>query len=153
MNKAPHFSLPDQFGAIRTLSDFAGRWLILYSYPQDDTPGCTREACEFRDDYDVLQEAGVEVVGVSKDSVASHAKFAEKYHLTFTLLADESTKVMEAYGAWGPKKFMGREYVGAIRKTVLINPEGMIAKEYPKVTPAGHSKKVLEDWAKLAGRA
>lgn len=153
MTKAPNFSLPDQFGNIRKLSDFAGKWLVLYFYPQDDTPGCTREACEFRDDYDVLEQAGVEVVGVSKDDVASHAKFAEKYHLNFPLLADESTKTLEAYGAWGPKKFMGKEYIGTTRKTVIINPDGDIAKEYPKVTPAGHSKKVLDDLAALMGRA
>src|SRR4051812_10173220 len=103
MQKAPQFSLPDQAGTIHTLDDYTGKWLIVYFYPEDDTPGCTTEACAFRDDYTQLQEKGVEVVGISKDSVASHAKFATKYHLNFPLLADESKATLEAYGAWGSK--------------------------------------------------
>ncbi len=145
MQKAPDFTLPDQHGQMHSLADYAGKWLVLYFYPEDDTPGCTAEACGFRDDYTKLQERGVEVVGVSKDSVESHAKFAEKYHLNFTLLADESKAVMEAYGAWGTKINYGREVVGAIRKTFLINPAGEIAKEYPKVMALGHSGRVLKD--------
>jgi peroxiredoxin Q/BCP len=150
MPKAPDFSLPDQHGATRTLQEFAGRWLVLYFYPKDDTPGCTTEACEFRDDYPALKAAGVEVVGVSKDSVKSHAKFAAKYHLTFPLLADESTEVHQAYGAWGPKKFMGRSYVGSHRSTFLINPAGEIAKEYPDISPKGHARQILRDLAELS---
>jgi peroxiredoxin Q/BCP len=149
MHPARDFTLPDQHGNIHTLSGYLGKWLVLYFYPQDDTPGCTAEACAFRDDFDILQERGLVVVGVSKDSVASHAKFAEKYHLNFTVLADESKAVMEAYGAWGTKKSFGKEYVGAIRKTFLINPAGEIAKEYPKVNPIGHSKAILKDFESL----
>jgi peroxiredoxin Q/BCP len=142
MQKAPDFKLPDQTGRVHTLSEFAGKWLLLYFYPQDDTPGCTAEACAFRDDYDVLREKGLTVVGVSGDSVASHAKFAEKYHLNFTLLADEGRKVAETYGAKG--------LLGVKRMTFLINPEGEIAKEYPKVSPEGHSAQILRDFAGLA---
>lgn len=143
--QAPGFALPDQANTIRSLADYAGKWLVVYFYPKDDTPGCTTEACEFRDSYDQLQAAGVAVVGVSKDSPESHAKFAAKYHLTFPLLSDESTAVLQAYGAWGPKQFMGRAYVGISRMTVVINPSGQIVKTYPKVTPKGHAVQILND--------
>jgi peroxiredoxin Q/BCP len=143
LKNAPDFTLPDQTGADRSLADYAGGWLVVYFYPKDDTPGCTVEACEFRDDFDRLKERGVSVVGISKDSVASHAKFAAKFNLNFPLLADESTTTIQAYGAWGPKKFMGREYDGISRMTFLINPAGQIAKEYPKVTPKGHAAEIL----------
>jgi len=146
MQKAPDFSLPDQNGALHSLADYAGKWLVLYFYPEDDTPGCTIEACGFRDDSDVLRAKGLKVVGISKDSVASHAKFADKHRLNFTLLSDESKQVMEAYGAWGRQKNYGIEYVGARRKTFLINPDGEIVKEYPKVIAAGHSGRVLRDF-------
>jgi peroxiredoxin Q/BCP len=149
MQKAPNFSLPDQDGRVHGLDDYAGKWLILYFYPEDDTPGCTTEACSFRDDYAQLQEKGLAVAGVSKDSVASHAKFAAKYNLNFPLLADESKAVMEAYGAWGPRSFLGKKYTGATRKTVLINPAGEIAHEYPKVTPAGHAAQILKDFEEM----
>jgi peroxiredoxin Q/BCP len=148
--KAPNFTLPDQTGTPHSLSDYAGGWVILYFYPEDDTPGCTTEACGFRDDYDVLRERGLTVLGVSKDSVKSHAKFAEKYRLNFPILSDESKTVQEAYGAWGQKKMFGREYMGTIRKTFLINPAGEIAKEYPKVSPLGHSAAILKDFEKLS---
>ena len=146
MKKAPDFTLPDQSGTAHSLADYAGRWLILYFYPEDDTPGCTTEACAFRDDYDLLADKGIEVVGVSKDPVASHAKFAEKYRLNFTLLSDESRQTLEAYGAWGLIKAGEKEYMGTIRKTFLINPAGEIAKEYPKVTPEGHSAQIMKDF-------
>ncbi len=147
--KAPDFSLPDQSGTIRSLSDYAGQWLVVYFYPKDDTPGCTTEACSFRDEYAYLQEQGLHVVGISKDSVKSHAKFADKYRLTFPILADEDHAVIEAYGAWGPKKFMGREYMGISRMSFLIDPAGEIAKEYPKVTPKTHVGEILRDFASL----
>lgn len=145
MQPAPAFSLPDQTGAVRTLSEFTGRWLVLYFYPKDDTPGCTAEACSFRDGYAQLAEQGIQVAGVSRDSVKSHARFADKYHLTFPLLSDESGEVIKAYGAWGLKKFMGREFEGILRQTFLINPEGRIAKHYPKVTPKDHAAQILRD--------
>lgn len=141
MRPAPTFSLPDQTGTTRKLSDYAGSWVILYFYPQDDTPGCTIEACAFRDDYAELTAQGLQVVGVSRDSVASHAKFAEKYKLKFTLLADVQGAVVEAYGAKG--------LLGVKRMTFLIDPAGHIAKEYPKVTPKGHSAELLQDFASL----
>ncbi len=149
MTKAPDFNLPDQTGKYHSLADYAGKWLILYFYPADDTPGCTTEACGFRDDFALLAEKNLSVVGVSKDSVKSHAKFAEKYHLNFPLLADETKEVLKAYGAWNNKVMFGREYLGTIRKTFLINPTGEIAKEYPKVSPAGHSAEILRDFEQL----
>ena len=149
MRPAPDFALPDQTGTVRKLADFAGKWLILYFYPQDDTPGCTTEACEFRDDYDTLQAKDLQVVGVSKDSVKSHVKFAEKYHLNFPILSDEPHAVIEAYGAWGDKKLFGVGFEGTIRSTFLINPDGQIVKEYPKVTPKGHSAQLLADFEAL----
>lgn len=147
--KAPNFSLPDQTGATRSLADYAGGWLVVYFYPADDTPGCTTEACSFRDEYDYLQEQGLSVVGISKDSVKSHAKFAAKYNLKFPLLADESVETIEAYGAWGPKSMFGRDYDGIIRMTVLIDPQGEIVKTYPKVTPKGHAIAILNDFKAL----
>ena len=150
MTKAPEFNLPDQTGKYHSLAEYAGKWLILYFYPADDTPGCTTEACGFRDDYKILAERGLHVVGISKDSVKSHAKFAEKYHLNFPLLADENKEVLKAYGAWNNKVMFGKEYFGTIRKTFLINPAGEIIKEYPKVSPAGHSAAILKDFEQLA---
>lgn len=147
--KAPDFSLPDQAGTTRSLGDYAGGWLIVYFYPKDDTPGCTTEACSFRDEYDYLQEQGVSVVGISKDSVKSHAKFAEKYNLHFPLLADEDGAMIQAYGAWGQKSMYGKLFDGIIRMTVLIDPDGDIAKTYPKVTPKGHAVQILEDFKAL----
>lgn len=149
MTAAPPFSLPDQTGATRSLADYAGQWLVVYFYPKDDTPGCTTEACSFRDEYDYLQEKGLAVVGISKDSVASHAKFAIKYKLRFPLLADESLDTIKAYGAWGERSMYGRKYMGIIRKTVLINPAGEVVKDYPKVTPKGHVVQILKDFETL----
>jgi len=140
---APDFELMDETGTPRRLSDYRGKPVVLYFYPKDDTPGCTKEACSFRDDYSVYEEAGVVILGVSPDSPKSHAKFKEKYNLPFTLLADEEHRVCELYGAWGRKKFMGREYDSVLRTTFLIGPDGTILRVFPDVKPEGHSKEVL----------
>lgn len=146
MKKAPDFSLPDQTGKVRNLSDYRGHWVVLYFYPKDDTPGCTTEACSFRDARESIAEIGnAVVIGISKDSVKSHAKFAEKHKLNFTLLSDEDHATIEAYGAWGPKKFMGREFIGVKRNTYLINPAGEIAKQYEGVNPAKHAEQIIHD--------
>ena len=143
--KAPDFTLIDQDGKSHSLADYRGTWVVLYFYPKDDTPGCTTEACSFRDEYDYIKEQGSVVLGVSKDSVASHKKFAEKYDLHFPLLSDESLKTIEAYGAWGERSMYGRKFMGIIRSTYLIDPKGNIAKEYPKVTPKGHAVQIAKD--------
>ena len=134
----------DDTGTTRKLSDLRGRPVILYFYPADDTPGCTKEACNFRDDYSQYQNANVTILGVSPDSVASHAKFKAKYGLPFPLLADEGHKICDAYGVWGPKTMAGRTYDGIHRTTFLIGPDGKIVKVFENVKPDGHSKEVLE---------
>ena len=144
--QAPDFTLADQNGTTHTLADYAGKWVVLYFYPKDDTPGCTTEACTFRDGRDAIAELGnAEVIGISKDSVASHKKFAEKHHLNFTLLSDPSHGVIEAYGAWGPRKFMGREFMGTHRNTYILNPEGRIVKTYEGVDPKKHATEIIKD--------
>ena len=146
MKPAPDFALPDQDGTIHSLADYAGNWLVLYFYPKDDTPGCTTEACSFRDEREVIAELGnAEVVGVSKDSVKSHKKFTDKYGLIFTLLSDPEHHTIEAYGSWKPKKFMGREYIGTMRNTFIITPDGKIAKEYIGVDPKTHAAQIIAD--------
>lgn len=140
---APDFTLPDETGALRSLREFRGKPVVLYFYPKDDTPGCTKEACSFRDDYQVYAEAGVVILGVSPDSPASHARFKQKYNLPFTLLSDEDHQVCRLYGVWGKKKFMGREYEGVLRTTFLIDENGLIKKIFPNVKPEGHSTEVL----------
>lgn len=140
---APDFSLPDETGAQRRLSDYRGKNLVLYFYPKDDTPGCTAEACNFRDDYSSYEKAGVVILGVSPDSSASHVKFKQKYHIPFTLLADEQHQVCELFGVWGKKKMYGKEYFGVLRTTFLISPEGQIVKVFENVKPAEHSAEVL----------
>ena len=147
--KAPDFSLQDQTGTTRKLSDYIGKWLIVYFYPRDDTPGCTTEACAFRDGRDMLKGLGAEIVGISKDSVKSHAKFADKHDLNFTILSDESTETIQAFGSWKLKKFMGREYMGITRDTYLINPKGEIEKKYEGVNPKTHFQQIYEDLQKL----
>jgi thioredoxin-dependent peroxiredoxin len=142
--KAIPFELPDETGKIHKLSDYAGKTFILYFYPKDDTPGCTTEACNFRDNYSAYQKAGVTILGVSADSVKSHAKFKEKYSLPFPLLADENHKVSAAYGVWGRKKMMGKEYDGIFRTTFLIGPEGKITKVFENVKPPEHAKEILD---------
>jgi len=140
---APAFELLDDTNKTHRLSDFSGQPLILYFYPADDTPGCTKEACNFRDDYSAYQKAGVTVLGVSPDSVKSHVKFKEKYQLPFSLLADEDHRVCDLYGVWGPKKMMGREYEGVLRTTFLIDAHGKIARVFENVRPSEHSAEVL----------
>ncbi|GIW12997.1 MAG: peroxiredoxin [Tepidiforma sp.] len=140
---APPFSLPDQDGKTVSLGDFRGKWVVLYFYPKDDTPGCTKEACSFRDNYAELQAKGAVVLGVSGDGSASHRKFADKYSLPFPLLADTDHEAAKAYGAWGLKRMYGKEYEGLIRSTVVIDPEGRVAKTWPKVKPEGHGAEVL----------
>ena len=140
---APDFELLDDTGAPRKLSDFRGRNVVLYFYPKDDTPGCTKEACKFRDDYSAYEKAGVAILGVSPDDVKSHANFKKKFQLQFPLLADEGHKVCDLYGVWGPKKFMGREYDGVLRTTFLIDESGNIVKVFENVRPAEHSTELL----------
>ncbi len=140
---APDFELLDDTGTPRRLSDYRGKKVVLYFYPKDDTSGCTKEACNFRDDYSAYEKAGVVILGVSPDDVASHVKFKKKYHLPFPLLADEGHKVCDLYGAWGPKKFMGREYDGVLRTTFLIDEAGNIVRVFEKVRPPEHSAEIL----------
>ena len=140
---APEFTLLDDTGTPRKLSDYRGKNVVLYFYPKDDTPGCTKEACNFRDDYSAYEKAGVVILGVSPDSVQSHVKFKKKFGLQFPLLVDEGHKVCDMYGVWGPKKFMGKEYEGVLRTTFLIDENGKIAKVYENVRPAEHSAELL----------
>jgi peroxiredoxin Q/BCP len=140
---APDFDLQDETGARRRLSDLRGRPFVLYFYPADDTPGCTKEACSFRDDYAAFQQSGVTLLGVSPDTVRSHAKFREKHRLPFSLLADPDHHVCSLYGVWGPKKLMGRSYEGVLRTTFIIDKTGRIARVFEKVRPAAHSAEVL----------
>lgn len=143
---APDFKLPDISGKIHSLADYAGKWVVLYFYPKDDTAGCTAEACSLRDARDTLAEMGAEIIGVSKDDASSHEKFKAKYSLNFTLLTDADKQAIEAYGAWG-KKMFGVE--GILRKTFIINPEGQVVKVYGRVTPMGHGEQVVKDLKKL----
>jgi peroxiredoxin Q/BCP len=140
--QAPDFSLTNQDGEVVSLRDFAGKWLVLYFYPKDDTPGCTVEACSLRDARDELTELGAEVVGISKDDAASHEKFKTKFNLHFNLLSDSEGRVIEAYGAWG-KKMFGKE--GILRKTFIINPNSKVMKVYGRVTPVGHGEEVVKE--------
>jgi len=146
--KAPDFSLADEEGKLWTLGDLCGGpgtpGFILYFYPRDDTPGCTVEACSFRDNYGEFAKRGICVVGVSPDSPAAHAKFRKKYELPFILLSDPEKKVLAAYGAWGEKMMYGKKVLGVIRSTFVIGGDGIVAKVFPKVTPAGHAAKILE---------
>lgn len=125
------------------LSDFRGQPLVLYFYPKDDTPGCTTEACGFRDDYQVYKQAGIAILGVSPDKVKTHARFKAKHNLPFPLLSDEDHKVCELYGVWALKKFMGREYMGVLRTTFLVDAEGQIMRVFEGVKPDGHSAELL----------
>jgi peroxiredoxin Q/BCP len=143
--KAPDFNLPDQNGNLHKLEDYKGKWLILYFYPKDDTPGCTKEACNFRDASNDYKKLGVSIIGISKDSIKSHQKFAEKHKLNFPLLADEDGSVIKSYGAWGEKSMFGKKYMGILRNTYLINPDGEIQKEYKGVKPEIHNKEILKD--------
>lgn len=140
---APAFSAITSGGGKLSLADFKGQNVILYFYPKDDTPGCTKEACSFRDHFAELKKKGAVILGVSPDSVKSHDKFVEKFKLPFTLLADEDKKIVEAYGVWGEKSFMGRKYLGTHRVTFLIGPDGRIKKIWPKVKPEEHVAEVM----------
>lgn len=144
--QAPDFLLTDSEGIERTLADYKNKWIVLYFYPKDDTPGCTTEACSLRDARDDIAALGAEVVGVSKDDAAAHEKFKAKHSLNFTLLSDPEGKTIDAYGAWG-KKMFGKE--GILRKTFIIDPSGTVRKVYGRVTPLGHGEQVIEELKKL----
>ncbi|MEP6710707.1 MAG: peroxiredoxin [Candidatus Saccharibacteria bacterium] len=143
---APDFSLKDDKGNVHSLADYAGKWIVLYFYPKDDTPGCTTEACSLRDARDDIADLGAEVIGVSKDDASMHDKFKAKYSLNFTLLSDPDAVAINAYGAWG-KKMFGKE--GILRKTFIIDPKGTVVKVYGRVTPLGHGEQVVEELKKL----
>lgn len=142
---APQFKLPDQNGVMHSLKDYKGKKVILYFYPKDNTAGCTKEACGFRDHYPDITEKGAVVLGISKDNVASHKKFEEKHSLPFTLLSDESTEVLQKYDVWKEKQMYGRTYMGIERSTYLIDEKGKIIKAYQKVKSAVHPEEVLKD--------
>ena len=141
--KAPEFSLPDENGEIRNLSDYKGKKLILYFYPRDNTPGCTKQACGFADLYPQFGEKGVEIIGISKDSVASHKKFKEKYSLPFTILSDTELQTIQAYDVWKEKKLYGKTSMGIVRTTYLIDENGVIIKAMDKVKAAENPKEML----------
>jgi len=144
---APAFKTTDANGATVSLKDLKGQKVVLYFYPKDDTPGCTKEACSFRDAWGKFKKQGITVLGVSPDSEASHKKFETKYSLPFTLLADKDHAIADAYGVWGEKKFMGRTYMGVLRTTFLIDEKGKIKKVFEKVKPEDHASEVLEAFA------
>ena len=141
---APDFALESDSGETVTLSELRGRPVVLYFYPKDDTPGCTKEACEFRDAYDVFRDRGAEVLGVSPDDVASHQKFRRKYELPFTLLADPGHAVAEKYGVWSERKFAGKKFMGINRSTFVIDADGNVARAMLGIKPAGHAAQVLD---------
>lgn len=147
---APAITLHDQHDAEHTLAQYQGEWVLMYFYPKDDTPGCTAQACAIRDDFPAF--TGVTVLGISPDTVAKHKKFAEKYKLPFTLLADPEHIAATAYGVWGPKKFIGHSYEGVSRTSFLIAPGGIIAKVYENVKPLKHASQLLSDLAELQGK-
>src|SRR5262245_8351836 len=142
-DKAPNFTARSNAGGTVSLSDFEGKNVILYFYPKDDTPGCTKEACGFRDHFKAFEKRDTVLLGVSTDGIKSHQKFVEKFKLPFTLLADEDRKIVQAYGVWGEKRFMGRKYMGTYRVTFLIGPDGRIKRTWQKVKPDEHAGEVL----------
>lgn len=146
---APDFKSLDQDGKEHKLSEYKGKWVLIYFYPKDDTPGCTKEACSIGELWPDFKKLKLQVFGISVQGVKSHKKFSEKYDLPFTLLTDEDKKIVKKYGVWGKKKFMGREYMGTLRNSFLIDPKGKIAKIYEKVNPEKHAQEVLEDLKKL----
>lgn len=146
---ALEFTLEDRGGVERALEDYRGSWVLLYFYPKDDTAGCTKEACALRDDFPAFESIDAVILGVSTDSVESHHKFAQKYNLPFTLLADPDKKVVELYGVWQEKNMMGKKYMGTVRTSFLIDPDGQIAKVYKNVKPETHAKDVLKDLEEL----
>ena len=146
---APDIALPDEGGTIHRLADQRGRWTIVYFYPADDTPGCTTEACQFRDLHTEVRDAGADVWGISPDGAASHRRFREKFELPFTLLSDEDHAVAERYGAWILKQNYGREYMGVQRSTFLVDPDGRLARTWPRVKADGHAAEILAALAEL----
>jgi thioredoxin-dependent peroxiredoxin len=142
-DRAPRVALPDATGAVHDLADQRGRWTVLYFYPKDDTPGCTIEACEFRDANETITERGADVWGISPQGAVSKRKFTEKFGLPFTLLADEDHAVSETYGSWVEKQNYGKTYMGTARRTFLIDPDGRVARVWEKVKPEGHAAEVL----------
>ena len=142
--KAPDFSMPDQDGNMVSLQDFKGQKVILYFYPKDNTPGCTKQACNFGELFPQIREKGAVVLGVSKDSVASHKKFQEKYHLPFTLLSDPELTVIQAYGVWQEKNMYGKKTMGVVRSTYLIDETGVIVKAFGKVKAAENPRQMLD---------
>ncbi len=149
-DQAPDFNLPDQNGEMHSLKKYHGQYVLLYFYPKDDTPGCTKEACSFRDNFSKFSSSKVLVFGISIDSVKSHKKFEEKYQLTFPLLSDEKKEVVQAYGVWGIKKFVGREYEGIRRSSFIVDPKGKIAYIFEDVKPEGHAEEVLGILSKIS---
>ncbi|HEY0220635.1 MAG TPA: thioredoxin-dependent thiol peroxidase [Candidatus Paceibacterota bacterium] len=148
-SKAPDFKALDQNGKSHKLSDYMGKWILLYFYPKDDTPGCTKEACSIRDSWPDFKKLKLEVFGISIQDEKSHKKFSEKYDLPFTLLVDDDKKIVEKYGVWAEKSMYGRKYMGTLRNSYLVNPKGKIEKIYQKVNPVSHVEEVLEDLKKL----
>ena len=146
---APDFTLLDQSSTAHQLASYRGRWVLVYFYPKDDTPGCTTEACGLRDRFSEFQKIKAVVLGISTDSVESHKKFADKFKLPFPLLSDNQKSVVQAYGVWGEKQFMGKTYLGISRTSFLIDPTGKIAKIYPKVKPEEHTEDILRDLAQF----
>lgn len=144
-NQAPEFTLLDQNGTEHNLTQYRGKWVVVYFYPKDDTPGCTKEACSFRDNFEAFKNRGISVFGISKDSQASHKKFVDKFNLNFSLLSDESLETIKAYDSWGEKKFMGRTFEGILRNTYVIDPQGIIRKVYENVKPEDHAQEILRD--------
>jgi len=143
-SEAPDFSVPNKDGEIRTLADYSGKWLVLYAYPKDNTPGCTLEAMDFTRMRSEFESVGAIVVGVSPDSPKKHCNFTDKHDLSLELLSDEDHRLLEAYGAWSPKKLYGREFLGVVRSTFLIDPEGIVRKVWRKVKVTGHAAEVLQ---------
>ena len=139
------FSLPDETGKIVSLSDFPGKKKVIYFYPKDDTPGCTKESCGFRDIYDEITEKGAVVIGISADSPSSHGKFKAKFDLPFVLLADEEKSVINTFGAWGEKKMYGKAYEGILRSTFILDENNVVLKAYPKVKPEEHAAEILSE--------
>lgn len=145
-NTAPHFKAKDQHGNTIDIDDYKGKKVVLYFYPKDNTPGCTAEACNLRDNYEALLEKGFKIIGISADDEKSHQKFTEKYDLPFPLIPDTEKEIIKAYDVWGPKKFMGKEYEGINRTTFVISEEGKIEKIFTKVKTRDHTNQILESY-------